>query len=237
MIMRSFVLGSVLSLSVGAALMGSARADCLSTDKSVDFPDDSASKPVTLRGIVVQSADVPEGGDASRKYLAIALDNPICASGGHGGTDSHGNGPTDFGDLRMTLLKVTGIPAKWIGYSVIVSGKPASDVSLSVTRIEGATQQEGVNSVAPSVKATCKGAYLNALVVGLNPNGLNNLAVRAAPNKSSPEIDELVNDDVVCILGTVTPWDHIRYFRDGTNHTGWAHSKWIAKWGGSRFGD
>ncbi len=227
----------MLSLSVDTALMGSARADCFSTDKSVDFPDDSASKPVTLRGMVFQSADIPEGDGAPRKYLAIALDNPICASGGHGGPDSHGNGPTDFGDLRMTLLRVTGIPAKWIGYSVIVSGKPAPDVSLIVTRIEDASQQEGVNNVVPSTKATCMGAYLNALVVGLNPHGLNNLAVRAAPNKLSPEIDELVNDDVVCILGTVTPWDHIRYVRDGTIHTGWAHSKWVAKWGSSRYGD
>jgi len=132
---------SVVQVSmVRAEPVNPVPTNCANTDTDIDFPDDHASKPVTLRGTIVQSADVPESGGASHKYLAIALDNPLCASGGHGGTDSHGSGPTDFGDLRMTLLKVTGIPAKWIGYSVIVSGKPAPDVSLSVTRIVDVTK-------------------------------------------------------------------------------------------------
>jgi hypothetical protein len=127
---------SVVQVSIARAEpVNPVPTNCANTDTDIDFPDDHPSKPVTLRGIIVQSADVPDSGSASRKYLAIALDNPLCASGGHGGTDSHGNGPTDFGELRMTLLKVTGIPTKWIGYSVIVTGKPAPDVSLSVTRI------------------------------------------------------------------------------------------------------
>jgi len=111
---------------------------CTDADTVIDFPDDHPAKPVTLRGELVQSQEV--GATSSpRKYLAIALDNPLCASGGHGGTDSHGNSPTDFGDSRITLLRVTGIPAKWVGYAVIVTGIPAPDVSLSVTHLVDAT--------------------------------------------------------------------------------------------------
>jgi hypothetical protein len=91
-------------------------------------------------------------------------------------------------------------------------------------------------SAAHSAPSYCQGSYLNALVVGLNPKGFNNLSVHPFPG-SSEEIDELVNDDVVCLLGSSGPWDHVQYVRDGILHTGWAHSKWIAKWGSSRYGD
>jgi hypothetical protein len=50
------------------------------------------------------------------------------------------------------------------------------------------------------------------------------------------EIDELVNEDVVCIIGKTGPWYHVQYVRDGIQHTGWAHTAWIAPWGTS-YGD
>jgi hypothetical protein len=66
-------------------------------------------------------------------------------------------------------------------------------------------------------------------IVGLNPNGDNNLSVHATshPRDTRDEIDELFTGDSVCVIGQDGLWDHVQYIRDGRSHIGWSSSSYI----------
>ena len=79
-------------------------------------------------------------------------------------------------------------------------------------------------------ETSCESHGNLANVQGLNPHGKANLSVHQTPF-SRVEIEELVNGDLVCVIGQKAQWYHVQYVRDGIQHTGWVHSTWIYQWG------
>jgi hypothetical protein len=91
--------------------------------------------------------------------------------------------------------------------------------------------------------ALAKTGCTRGAVFGLDPQGSNNLAVRAAPGGAlgvAAEIDQLYTGDVVCLYPRVGSWFHVSYDRngdgraiarssvEGATHEGWVWYSYIA---------
>lgn len=95
MTIRKLLLGTAaaLMLAIGPA---HATQDC-ATDGDT----------VTLHGTIVQSSGAAEGTGKPEKFMAIALNVPLC---------------TDLTDHAETLVEVSPVSMKWLGHYVVVTG-------------------------------------------------------------------------------------------------------------------
>jgi hypothetical protein len=84
----------------------------------------------TLRGTIVQSITLEKndgtGEPAHHKFMAIALDKPICFL-----TDPQKSDPSESD--WASLVKAFPIPTKWLGHHVTVTGDLVLDEDLSIT--------------------------------------------------------------------------------------------------------
>lgn len=62
-------------------------------------------------------------------------------------------------------------------------------------------------------------------VTGLDPNGDNWLALKAAPNASSERLRQLPPDTLLTILSSQEPWQEVRLV---SGETGWVHGRYLA---------
>jgi hypothetical protein len=223
---------TILALLIVAFSSGAALAGCGKTDPNIDF---NSKKPVTLHGTVVISATVQnvEGVPAGAKYTALALDPPICASGGGPGTD--------FGDLQVTLLMVNNVSMQYLGHQVALTGVVTEgelDWQLAVQSIKDIST--AVAEPSPKAEfqggehASDEGCLFIGRVYGLDPHGANNLSVRNRPyGPSGPtlEKDQLFTDEKVCVRSIAGKWLNVSYERNGRAFSGWVHSRYIQEEG------
>jgi hypothetical protein len=224
---KPILVALIVTVSAGAAL-----AECSKTDPNIDF---NSKKPITLYGTVVMCATVQgvEGVPAGSKYTALALDPPICASGGGPGTD--------FGDLQVTLLMVKNVSKKFLGHQVVLTGvmtESKLDWQLAVQSIRDISIAVGKPSAKAAIRfgehAIDEGCLFIGRVSGLDPHGDNNLSVRYRPyGQSGPafEKDQLFTDDKVCVRSIAGKWLNVSYERNGRAFSGWVHSHYILEEG------
>ena len=224
---RPILVPLIVAVSAGAAL-----AECSKTDPNIDF---NSKKPITLHGTVVMSATVQsvEGVHTGTKYTALALDPPICASGGGPGTE--------FGDLQVTLLMVKNVSVKYLAHQVVLTGvmtESKLDWQLAVQSIRDISIAVGEPSAKAAIRfgehAIDEGCLFIGRVFGLDPRGDYNLSVRYRPyGPSGPafEKDQLFTDEKVCVRSIVGKWLGVSYERNGRAYSGWVHSNYILEEG------
>jgi hypothetical protein len=114
----------IVALAAIVALVGCATARAESCFQNGE------NQHATLRGTIVQSVTLEKndgtGEPANHKFLAVALDKPICFGFDPSSTDSK------EGEWA-SLVKAPAVPIKWLGHHVAITGDLVLDEDLSIT--------------------------------------------------------------------------------------------------------
>lgn len=82
-----------------------------------------------------------------------------------------------------------------------------------------------LDPAAPELEAPQSALVSYHYVTGLDPNGDNWLALKAAPNASSERLRQLPPDTLLTILSSQEPWQEVRLM---SGETGWVHGRYLA---------
>ena len=103
-------------------------------------------------------------------------------------------------------------------------------IAASVLAMSGATSAMNLRDAIDRAHQApdCK---LMGEVYHLDPNGDNNLSVRASPAGPAGlayELDELFTGQVVCITAIRGVWAHVFYIKGDRTGAGWVHSAYVS---------
>lgn len=92
----------------------------------------------------------------------------------------------------------------------------------------GAVFSQNLDVPVPWIADGQAAGCASSLVVGLDPNGDNFLAVRSGPGKTYPKLDELHSGDEVRTCAVSGNWVGIYYDAGGGRKNGWVHGSYLA---------